>query len=198
MSKPGFFAFPGTRRRMYGGPLGPYIDDFIDCLQKRGYDRHSIRCKIRSVADFSRWTDRRQHVSTDLDSDLVSRFMACRKRSGRYDWGDNSAVRQMIDRLRPAADTGKKVREELSVPGLGTPRSERKAEEGKLRDRILDPPVAVPAVDDPGLVWVQLQTARRKAFGQSLLHPLGHLLALAMHDCVVGVPGKPAFRYLAP
>src|ERR1700687_5606199 len=100
MTQPGFFALTGTRRRMYAVPRGPYIDDFIENLQERGYDRHSIRCKIRSVADFSRWINRRQHALTDLDSDLVSRFIAYRKRSGCYDWGDNSAVRQMIGRLR--------------------------------------------------------------------------------------------------
>ena len=46
MSNTGFFAFAGTRRRMYAGPLGSHIDDFIELLQEQGYDRHSIRCKI--------------------------------------------------------------------------------------------------------------------------------------------------------
>lgn len=129
MSNPGFFAFPGTRRRMYAGPLGPYIDDFIEGLQERGYDRHSIRCKIRSVADFSRWIARRQHVLTDLDSDLVSRFIAYRKRRGRYDWGDNSAVRQMIDRLRARQ----------IIPNLTSParRSECGAAEDEFRQHLL-------------------------------------------------------------
>ncbi len=128
MNKSGFFAFAGTRRRMYAGPLGPYVDDFIESLQERGYDRHSIRCKIRSVAAFSRWIDRRQHALTDLDSDVVSRFIAYRKRTQRYDWGDNSAVRQMIDRLRARQ----------IVPAMTSPsrRSERETAEDDFRQHM--------------------------------------------------------------
>lgn len=129
MNNPGFFAFPGTRRRMYAGPMGPYIDDFIQSLQERGYDRHSIRCKVRSVADFSRWIDRRQHALTDLDSDLMSRFIAYRKRSGRYDLGDNSAVRQLIDQLR--------VRHIIPTAISLVPRSEREAAEEEFRQHLL-------------------------------------------------------------
>jgi len=129
MKKPGFFAFPGTRRRMYAGPFGPYIDDFIESLQERGYDRHSIRCKIRSVADFSRWIDRRQHALKDLDSDLVGRFIAYRKRIRRYDWGDNSAVRQIIDWLRARQ----------IIPAVTSParRSEREVAEDEFRQHLL-------------------------------------------------------------
>jgi site-specific recombinase XerD len=129
MSNPVFFAFPGTRRHMYAGPMGPYIDDFIESLQERGYDRHSIRCKIRSVADFSRWIDRRQHALTDWDSDLVSHFIAYRKRSGRFDWGDNSAVRQMIDRLR--------ARQIIPTVTSPAPRSERETAEDEFRQHLL-------------------------------------------------------------
>lgn len=100
MSKPEFFVFAGTRRRMYAGPLGSQIDDFIELLQEQGYDRHSIRCKIRSVADFSRWLHRQEWALEDVDPDRVRRFLSYRKRSGRYDLGDNAAVRQMIDLLR--------------------------------------------------------------------------------------------------
>jgi integrase/recombinase XerD len=129
MSKPGFFAFSGTRRRMYAGPLGPYVDDFIESLQEQGYDRHSIRCKIRSVADFSRWIDRRQYALTDLDSGLVSRFIAYRKRTRRYDWGDNAAVRQMIDRLRARQ----------IIPTVTSParRSEREVAEDDFRQHLI-------------------------------------------------------------
>ena len=69
MSKPGFFVFAGTLRRMYAGPLGSQIDDFIELLQEQGYDRHSIRCKIRSVADFSRWLHRQEWALEDVDPD---------------------------------------------------------------------------------------------------------------------------------
>ena len=65
----------------------------------------------------------------DLDSDLVDRFIAYRKRSGRYDWGDNAAVRQMIDRLR--------AEQIISIMISPTRRSEREAAEDEFRQHLL-------------------------------------------------------------
>jgi len=99
MSTTVFFAFASTRRRMYAGPLGPYVDELITQLQGQGYARHSIRCKIRVTADFSRWLDKR-HLSADVvDADRVQRFLAHRKRTARCALGDTAALQQMADRL---------------------------------------------------------------------------------------------------
>ena len=129
MSKPGFFAFSGTRRRMYAGPLGSCVDDFIGLLQKQGYNRHSIRCKIRSVAAFSRWLARQDSAREDVDSDQVCQFLAYRKRRGRYDLGDNAALRQMTDLLR-----SKRV-----VPAVTSSRrlGEREQAEADFRQHLL-------------------------------------------------------------
>lgn len=111
-----FFSFAGTRRRMYAGPLGAHIDDYIALLQKQGYVRHSIRCKVRAVAAFSRWLDKQKIALEDVDPDKVARFLARRKRRPREDVGANAALRQMTDLLRrkqlvPAVTTSKQLTE---------------------------------------------------------------------------------------
>jgi integrase/recombinase XerD len=92
-----FFAFASTRRRMYAGPLGSHIDEFIALLQDQGYARHSIRCKVRVVSDFSRWLDKHDLGFEDLGAERVNRYLLYRKRAGRWDFGDTSALRQMMD-----------------------------------------------------------------------------------------------------
>ena len=99
MSKTTFFSFAGTRRRMYAGPLGPYVDEFIAWLQQQQYTQHSIRCKIRVVADFSRWLSRRHLGADTLDAERVSLFLACRERLSSCTLGDFSALRQLADLL---------------------------------------------------------------------------------------------------
>jgi len=100
MSRAIFFAFAGTRRRMYAGPLGPYIDQIIGQFQGQDYARHSIRCKIRVIADFSRWLDKRHLGAGSVDAEVVQRFVAHRKRTARSMLGDAAALRQMADLLR--------------------------------------------------------------------------------------------------
>ena len=81
MSTALFFAFAGTRRRMYEGPLGPYVDELIAWLREQRYTRHSIYCKIRVIADFSRWLGRRHFGAAAADTEHVQRFLEHRKRT---------------------------------------------------------------------------------------------------------------------
>jgi hypothetical protein len=53
------FARPRAQMRMHDGPLGGYIDAFIDSLAAKGYSRDSRRRSAWLVGDFSRWLDRR-------------------------------------------------------------------------------------------------------------------------------------------
>jgi site-specific recombinase XerD len=94
-----FFSFAGTRRRMYAGPLGPQIDEFISWLQERHYTQHSIRCKIRVISAFSRWLDKRRLGAESADADQVRRFIKHRRRATKGNTGDTSALRQMSEML---------------------------------------------------------------------------------------------------
>lgn len=99
MSTAVFFSFPGTRRRMYAGPLGPHVDEFIAWLQQQHYTQHSIRCKIRVVADFSRWLGRRRLGADSAVDEQVQQFLEHRERTSSSEMGDLSALRQMSDML---------------------------------------------------------------------------------------------------
>lgn len=99
MNTAAFFTFAGTRRRMYAGPLGPHIDEFITWLQEQHYTRHSIRCKIRVIADFSRWLGKRHLGASAADAECIQRFLELRERSNSSTTADLSALRQMADML---------------------------------------------------------------------------------------------------
>lgn len=95
-----FFVFPSTRRRIYAGPLGPYIDEFTDRLQQRGYSKNSIRTKIRVVASLSRWLGNHDLGPANVDADRLKRFLAYRKRAGCYVADDAPALRDIEALLR--------------------------------------------------------------------------------------------------
>ena len=95
MSVTEFFTFPRTRRRMYAGPLGPYVDEFTERLQRRGYSKRSIRNKIRVVANFSRWLVIHDLGAHDMDAARRKRFLAHRKRAGGWTSEDAAALREI-------------------------------------------------------------------------------------------------------
>ena len=94
-----FFAFASTRRRMYEGPLGSYVDEYIQELREQGYLQHSIRGKVRVIADFSRWLDGQKLGPDDVGRDRVKRFLVYRKRIKCWTFGDAAALREMADLL---------------------------------------------------------------------------------------------------
>lgn len=83
MNAADYFTFPRTRRRLYAGPLGPYIDSFAHQLQAQGYTRRTIRFKLCAVANFSYWLESRKLGAEAVDADQIKRFLAHRKRLGR-------------------------------------------------------------------------------------------------------------------
>ncbi len=95
MSVAEFFVFPRTIRRMYAGPLGPYIDAFADQLQHRGYSRSSSREKIRTAAKFSYWLACHNLDANDVNAYQLKRFLAHRKRI-RCSTGDDPAALREI------------------------------------------------------------------------------------------------------
>jgi len=99
MSMTAFFAFASTRRRMCTGPLGPHIDEIIAQFQGQDYPTYSIRCKIRVLADFSRWLAKHRLGADAVDADRVQRFLVHRKQTARCTLGDTAALRQIVDLL---------------------------------------------------------------------------------------------------
>ena len=57
------------------GPLGRWVDDFVDVLMTRGYATGTVRRHVRAAAIFSAWLDQQGFAATDVDETLVTRFV---------------------------------------------------------------------------------------------------------------------------
>ena len=69
------------------------------CIRDRHYTQHSIRCKIRVIADFSRWLGKRHLGAGVADAERMQHFLEHRERTDSSTTGDLSALRQMADIL---------------------------------------------------------------------------------------------------
>ena len=57
------------------GPLGRWVDDFVDVLMTRGYATGTVRRYVRAAAIFSAWLAQQRVAATDVDETLVTRFV---------------------------------------------------------------------------------------------------------------------------
>ena len=73
---------PRICQQIRSGPLGQWIDDFVDVLTTRGYATSVVRRHVRAAAVFSAWLERQRVAATEIDEPLVARFI-----SGLPRWG---------------------------------------------------------------------------------------------------------------
>lgn len=95
-----FFARRRTVERMRSGPLGRHVDEFAQRLEEQGYKRGSVSCKIRLVADLSRWLARRRMGASDLDERRVELFLRQRRLVLPNYCGERPALQQLLIQLR--------------------------------------------------------------------------------------------------
>ena len=67
---------PRICEQIRSGPLGQWIDDFVDVLTTRGYETSVMRRHVRAAAIFSAWLDRQRVAATEIDEPLVTRFIS--------------------------------------------------------------------------------------------------------------------------
>jgi site-specific recombinase XerD len=84
------------------GPLKPHIDPFALQLSRLGYSVQVGRWKIRLVADLSRWLERRQMGTRDLNEEQIARFSRVRKKHGLLRAGDRQTLTGLLHQLRQA------------------------------------------------------------------------------------------------
>ena len=73
---------PRICEQIRSGPLGQWIDDFVDVLTTRGYETSVMRRHVRAAAIFSAWLDRQRVAATEIDEPLVTRFISGLPTSG--------------------------------------------------------------------------------------------------------------------
>jgi integrase/recombinase XerD len=66
--------------RLHAGPLGPYVDGFVDALVREGYARGVMRRYLHAVDVFARWLTRRRIAPRAIDGGVVARFVTQRGR----------------------------------------------------------------------------------------------------------------------
>lgn len=96
---------PLARERLCSGPLAPHLDSFAKRLQELGYARSTRREKLRVVAHFSRWLQRRELLAADVNEPVVIRYL---ERRGR---GDPTTLGDLLETLRVAAVVPRPSRE---------------------------------------------------------------------------------------
>lgn len=97
-----FFKLQETRDRHREGPLGPYIDDFVDGLQRQGYSRGRLVPMISLVAGFSRWLGRRAIEIRKLSDVRIEGYLRYRRARLKTKSGDRAPLRMILGRLRSA------------------------------------------------------------------------------------------------
>jgi len=109
---------PRICEQIRSGPLGRWVDDFVDALAGLKFATSTIRRHVRAAAIFSDWLDQQDVAATDIDETLVGRFVSGlrRQRSSTRASGRQSEVaggvrllaahlwaREVAARRRPAA-----------------------------------------------------------------------------------------------
>lgn len=93
------FVRPRAQVRMHDGPLGQYVDAFIDTLANKGYARDSRRRAAWLVGDFSRWLLRRDIAATAITQEYVDAFLRYRKRRRTPRWEDRPTLLRLLTHL---------------------------------------------------------------------------------------------------
>jgi len=94
------FVGADVRRRMYGGPLGSYIDEYAGRIDAEGYCRSTKGLALRITADFSRWLYGRYLTAGDISETQVDRFLSHRRRSNNVRASQRAALMKMLSLLR--------------------------------------------------------------------------------------------------
>ena len=102
------------------GPLGRWVDDFVDVLMTRGYATGTVRRYVRAAAIFSAWLAQQRVAATDVDETLVTRFVTGAVTATVFDAPERPALGCGI--RRPSAG-----RASVDPRGSGTPCPGRRA-----------------------------------------------------------------------
>jgi site-specific recombinase XerD len=84
---------------MQEGPLGPYINDYAVFLHQQLYSWQSIRNRIRTIADWSRWLLKHGLAVRHLNPILVRKYLQDRYKKYRPANLDGPALNRFLARL---------------------------------------------------------------------------------------------------
>lgn len=89
--------------RVSGGPLCAYLAPYRAKLEELGYSSSMILWRLRIIAKFDRWLQRRKHRLWRLDEPTVNRFLDClHGKHPNLSRGAPGALRLLLELLRGA------------------------------------------------------------------------------------------------
>jgi hypothetical protein len=103
-------------KRLREGPLGCYIDLYAYRLAKDGYRRPTAWVCLRLIADLSRRLGSRRLRVSDLDEEMVARYLADRAEHRCLQKNDRSTLTKLLAVLRQAGAIAPAVPIQLSAP----------------------------------------------------------------------------------
>ncbi len=89
-----------TDRHPRDNPLVPHLAPFATSLVENGYTKSTVQSKLCLLAGFGHWVERRRSSIGDVDEELVARFIAYKRRTGRVHRGNRETLLQFLDHLR--------------------------------------------------------------------------------------------------
>lgn len=75
---------PRLLSRVRTGPLGPYVDSFLEELIEQGYSRDVIGAKLRLIAGFGTWLNSKRLTAEDVTEAQIEKYLRQRTQSPRH------------------------------------------------------------------------------------------------------------------
>jgi integrase/recombinase XerD len=95
-----YFRYEAIRQRLRVGPLRDYLDSFAQMLSGHGYAIDTGQRQLRTVSRLSQWMGRKGLQPHDLSEQILKRFLAHRRRQGRFRHTDPKALGWFLEHLR--------------------------------------------------------------------------------------------------
>ena len=96
------FSQSGLVLRLRTGPLGSWVDLYLQRLHEDGYSEGSACHHVREIERFGRWLQRQRLETSDISPQLIKAYLANsrRLRPDRSSRGDGAALRRLLELLR--------------------------------------------------------------------------------------------------
>lgn len=111
-----FFASSFSIDRFRRGPLAGHADTFAALLCEQGYSRVAGQIKLRLIADFNHWLERKHLGVEQLSEPVLARYLQCRKRSAWIPKESPYTLGQFLETLRHSGVTPAFGRQSIADP----------------------------------------------------------------------------------
>jgi site-specific recombinase XerD len=100
------FIDPSLLQRLRVGPLAPYLDAYLEQIEKEGFLPSSVPMQIYSIARFSKWLERRRLELYEIDEVCVTQFLE--RDAGIHHSAEPASLRRFLKMLRAFGVTAPK------------------------------------------------------------------------------------------